>query len=110
MIEENGNIIFQKKDYVYAENLGVCKVEEVPNLATKNGVPKQYYGLRSVQNKTTTAYFPVEGHEVVIRKLISLEEATKIDELSDEDKKAMDEKLVFEARFVLELEKQKEKK
>lgn len=101
MIEENGKIIFQKKDYVYADNLGVCRVEEVTNLSEKNGTTTQYYGLRSMQHESTTAYFPVEGHEVNIRVLIAEEEAKSIIELSEEEKKEMDDKLLYEADFVL---------
>lgn len=110
MIEENGKVLYQKKDYVYADTLGVCRVEEVTNLAIKNATPTQYYGLRSMQHESTTAYFPVENHEVNIRTLISEEEAMKILELSDEEKKEMDEKLLFEALFVIKYEKNKKAK
>lgn len=101
MIEENGKIIYSKKDYVYADTLGVCRVEEVTNLATKDGNVTQYYGLRCMQHETTTAYFPVEGHEVNIRPLITKEEAVKITEMSDDDKKELDEKLRYEAEFIV---------
>lgn len=104
MIEENGTIVFQKKDYVFADGLGVCKVEEVTNLATKNGTPTQYYGLKSIQN-ATTAYFPVVGHEIVIRRLIDIEEAQKIVNLSEDEKKEMDSLLLFEAEFIVKQEK-----
>lgn len=95
------NPIFRKKEFVFAETLGVCKVEEVTNLTSKDGKATQYYGLRSMEHATTTAYFPVEGHEVKIRPLISKEDAAKINELSEEEQKEMDEKLLFEAKFVL---------
>lgn len=119
MIEENGKITFQKKDYVYTDTLGVCRVEEVTNLATKNGPITQYYGLRSMQHETTTAYYPVEGHEVTIRPLISEEEAKKLVEKIQElknkenitDEEKIDEKLVFEAKFAVDLaEKIRQKK
>lgn len=103
MTEENGKIIFQKKEYVFAEGLGVCKVEEVTTLSAKNGIPTQYYGLRSQRNKTTTAYFPVEDHEVKITPLISKEEAEKIISLSEDEKKELDADRLFEAEFVVSL-------
>lgn len=75
------NVPFQKKDYVYTGNLGVCRVEEITSLSAKDGSTMLYYGLRSMQHETTTAYYPVEGHEVIIRALITEAEALKIKEL-----------------------------
>ena len=109
--EENKSEVFQKKEYVYTDTLGVCRVEEITNLSQKNGNITQYYGLRSMQHESTTAYYPVEGHEVSIRPLITIEEAVAISELSEDEKKAMDEKLLYEALFVIKYqEKLKSKK
>ena len=106
--------MYQKKDYVYVESLGVCRVEEVTSLAEKDGTSILYYGVRSMRNQGTTAYYPVEDHKVEIRNLISLEEAMKIVEEYEKEKEAevtteenrtpVSDK-VYEAKFVIELDK-----
>lgn len=102
--------MFQKKDYVYADSIGVCRVDEITNLAQKNGNTYQYYGLRSAMNNKKTAYFPVENHEVTIRELISLEEAERILALSDEEKKNLSLEELYEAKFVKKNEVEKQKR
>lgn len=82
--------MFQKKDYIYSETMGVCKVADVTNLAPKKGNAVAYYVLRSVYQKDKTAYIPVEHHTVELRELITPEEAMK---LSEEWKQSEDEEL-----------------
>ena len=72
--------MFQKKDYIYSETMGVCKVADVTNLAPKKGNAVAYYVLRSVYQKDKTAYIPVEHHTVELRELITPEEAMKLSE------------------------------
>ena len=72
--------MFEKKEIIYSETLGVCKVEEVTKLAAKNGDQIPYYGLRSVFDDKKVSYIPVEHHQVQLRTLISYEEAQKISE------------------------------
>jgi hypothetical protein len=86
-MEERQEEIFQKKQIIYSDNLGVCRVEEVTKLSAKKGDPILYYGLRSLYNKEKTAYVPVHGHEVLLRELISLEEALAIKQEEDFKKK-----------------------
>ena len=94
--------MFQKKDYVYADELGVCRVEEITNLMQKDGNVLQYYGLRSMMVSTKTAYFPVENHEINIRELITLDEANT---LLEGDTENLPKEKLYEAKFVIELDK-----
>ena len=38
--------MFQKKDIIYNETIGVCQVTEVTKLVDKRGQPIMYYGDR----------------------------------------------------------------
>ena len=67
--------MFQKKDIIFSENMGVCRVDDVTGLSVQKTNPVSYYVLRSVYKKDKTAYIPVENHEVTLRPLISKEEA-----------------------------------
>lgn len=79
--------MFQKKDYIYSETMGVCKIADITNLAPKNGNAVSYYVLRSVYQKDKNAYIPVENHSVELRALITPEQA---EELSREWKQSED--------------------
>ena len=72
--------MFQKKDYIYSESMGVCLVADVTNLAPKNGNAVSYYVLKSVYQKDKVAYIPVENHTVELRDLITPDEAREISE------------------------------
>lgn len=76
--------MFEKKEIIYSENLGVCKVAEITKLAAKNGDQILYYGLRSVYDDKKVSYIPVEHHQVQLRPLISYEEAREISESKPE--------------------------
>lgn len=67
--------MFEKKTYIYDEEMGVCFIEDIARLATKNKQELGYYVLRSVYRKDKVAYIPVENHEVQLRELITKEEA-----------------------------------
>ena len=69
--------MFEKKTYLYSENMGVCFVEDVTKLVTARKKEVPYYVLRSVYRKDKTAYIPVEGHTVELRELMTPEEAEK---------------------------------
>lgn len=73
-----GNIMFEKKDVIFSETLGVCQVAELTRLSAKNGDQVLYYGLRSVFDKGKVSYIPVDHHQVQLRNLISYEEAEKL--------------------------------
>lgn len=70
--------MFEKKDVIFSESLGVCQVHEIAKLSAKNGEQVLYYGLRSVADKKKVAYIPVEHHSVLLRPLVSYEEALKV--------------------------------
>lgn len=67
--------VFPKKSIIFSENMGVCRVDDITGLSVQRANPVAYYVLRSVYRKDKTAYIPVEGHDVVLRPLISREEA-----------------------------------
>ncbi|MCR5282788.1 MAG: CarD family transcriptional regulator [Lachnospiraceae bacterium] len=70
--------MFEKKTYLYSENMGVCFVEDITKLVTAQKKEVLYYVLRPVYQKDKTGYIPVENHSVELRELISEEEAKKL--------------------------------
>lgn len=76
--------MFEKKEIIFSETIGVCRVAEVTRLAAKNGDQVQYYGLKSVYDDKKVSYIPVENHSVQLRPLISLEEAVELQSQSIE--------------------------
>ena len=70
--------MFQKKDYIYSETMGVCLVADITNLAAKKAAAVSYYVLKSVYQKDKVAYIPVENHTVELRELITPEQAREI--------------------------------
>ena len=91
--------MYEKKEVIYSETLGVCQVAELTKLAAKNGEQILYYGLRSVFDKSKVSYIPVEHHQVQLRNLISVEEAKQLSENLSED---MNELQKREVEYVLE--------
>lgn len=69
--------MFEKKQYIYSETMGVCKVADIVKLSVKKEASEgvYYYHLKSISGKAQDAYIPVEHHEVLLRELISVEEA-----------------------------------
>lgn len=67
--------MFQKKDIIFSETIGVCVVDDIVKLADSRKDTYSYYLLRSVFDKTKKAYIPVENHSVKLRALITAEEA-----------------------------------
>lgn len=93
--------MFEKKEYIYSETMGVCKVADIVKLSPNNrfGEPVWYYQLKSAFDQSKVAYIPVENHQVSLRSLITKEEAEGI---SAEELEKLDEKRKAEIRFVLE--------
>lgn len=96
--------MFQKKDYIYSESMGVCLVADVTNLAPKKGSAVSYYVLKSVYQKDKVAYIPVENHAVELRQLITPDEAREIFEKwqapeNDGLRKQLEEFADFEMQF-----------
>lgn len=90
--------MFEKKDIIFSETLGVCQVAELPKLSSKSGEAIAYYGLRSIYDKAKVSYVPVENHQVRLRNLISVDEAKQRLADASED---LDPLLRQEAEYVL---------
>lgn len=91
--------MFQKKDIIYSETLGVCTVDDIVKLSDNRKDTYNYYLLRSIFDKTKKAYIPVEHHSVKLRELITLEEAQAIKNSADFDQYSQATK--DEAAYVL---------
>ena len=64
--------MFQKKQLIYSETLGVCQVENIVGLtATKGGEAISYYVLKPIKKKKKISYIPVEHHQVARIELLS---------------------------------------
>lgn len=101
--------MFEKKEYIYSETMGVCVVADIVKLSPNNRLsePVWYYQLKSAFDKSKVAYIPVENHQVSLRPLLTGEEAEKI---PAEELEKLDEKRREEVRFVLENPKNAKKK
>ena len=84
--------MFQKKEVIYSETIGVCIVDDIVKLADNKKDTYNYYLLRSVFDKTKKAYIPVENHTVQLRNLITLQEALTLRDEEHYDKKSEQEK------------------
>lgn len=96
---------FQKKDVLFSEALGVCKVDELTRFATQTGDMLLYYGLRSVANHAKVSYIPVDNHSVLLRELISVDQARTVmaeyEEMGESEEYKPDMLLIQEAEYVL---------
>lgn len=72
--------MFEKKEIIFSETLGVCRVAELTRLPAKNGEQILYYGLRGIADEKKVSYIPVEHHQVQLRPLISREQARELAE------------------------------
>lgn len=100
--------MFQKKEIIYSETLGVCIVDDIVKLADNKKDTYNYYLLRSLFNKAKKAYIPVENHTVQLRRLITVEEARAIQ--AEDDFKEKSEQIRGEVQYVLDAVSKKEKK
>lgn len=91
--------MFQKKDIIYSETLGVCMVDDIVKLSDSRKDTYRYYLLRSVFDKTQKAYIPVENHAVMLRRLISCEAARELRESENFEKSS--ELVKNEVNYVL---------
>lgn len=92
--------MFQKKEVIYSETIGVCIVDDIVKLADNRKESYNYYLLRSVADRTKKAYIPVENHTVQLRNLITLEEALALQDAEDYAEKS--ELVRGEAAYVIE--------
>lgn len=89
--------MFQKKEYIFNESMGVCVVADIVKLSADKINPVLYYVLRPLKNKEKVSYIPVEHHQIALRKLIAPDEARQ--KLAQKEKLGVFEK--EEAEFVL---------
>lgn len=67
--------MFQKKQYIYSETLGVCRVDNIVQLSTGKEPPVSYYVLTPLDGEEKVSYIPVENHQMVLRELFTPQEA-----------------------------------
>jgi len=91
--------LFQKKEVIYSETIGVCVVDDIVKLADSRKDTYNYYLLRSVFDKAKKAYIPVENHTVQLRNLITLDEALSVQQ--DEQFSEQTEQVKGEVRYVI---------
>jgi len=97
--------MFQKKDIIFSETLGVCRVEDITKLSLNKGeTSTPYYFLRSIYEKEKIAYIPVEHHEVLLRELISRENAEELQEQMKKGEQKLSDLAIQEITYVLEKE------
>lgn len=76
--------MFQKKQMIYSETQGVCKVDNIVQLSAARGAkPVAYYVLKPVYAPDKVSYIPVENHQVELRELFSKEEAKRLRETEE---------------------------
>lgn len=92
--------MFQKKEIIYSETLGVCIVDDIVKLADNKKDTYNYYLLRSVFDKSRKSYIPVEHHTVQLRNLITPQEAQALRNEDNYDEKSAQVK--GEVAYVLE--------
>lgn len=67
--------MFDKNEVIYSDGIGVCRVLDIVNLTVNKQLPISYYLLSSVFNAKKTSYIPVREHQVMLRHLVTVEEA-----------------------------------
>jgi hypothetical protein len=97
-----GKKLFQKKEVIYSENIGVCVVDDIVKLSDSRKESYNYYLLRSVYDKSKKAYIPVENHSVQLRNLITYDEAKAL--FYEEDFKEQSELIKGEVHYILKKE------
>lgn len=76
-MEEKMSKMFDVGDFIIYGTNGVCKVSSVGKLSISND-DKLYYTLVPIYSKASTVYTPVDNEKVVMRRLISKEEAKEL--------------------------------
>lgn len=93
--------MFEKKDIIFSETMGVCRVAEIAKLPAKNNEQVLYYGLKGVYDNKKVSYIPVENHQVLLRELITIEEAKELSAKKD----SLTPQQLEEVEFVLARDK-----
>ena len=98
-------VMFEKKQIIYSESQGVCRVDNIVSLSAVKGEPGvPYYVLKSVFDDSKVSYIPVENHQVVLRELFTKEEALAL----KDSKEAKEIEVLWQAiTYVLEQQSEK---
>ena len=68
--------MFEKKQIIYSETMGVCQVDNIVSLsATRGEAGVPYYVLRSLTDKSKVSYIPVDHYQVALREIFTRQEA-----------------------------------
>jgi hypothetical protein len=94
--------LFQKKEIIFSETLGVCTVDDIVKLSDNRKETYNYYLLKSVFDKSKKAYIPVDNHSVQLRNLITYDEAKALFE--DENFKNQKDTIKGEIKYILKIE------
>lgn len=92
------SVMFEKKQVIYSESLGVCRVDNIVNLSAARGEGVPYYVLKSVFDASKVSYIPVDNHQVKLRELFSVQEAREL--VMDEESRR-NERLMQALEYVL---------
>ena len=66
---------FEKHEVIFSEAIGVCRVTDIVNLSTNKQPPVKYYVLMPMGEDSKPSYIPVYDHQVLLRPLITVDEA-----------------------------------
>lgn len=93
--------MFKVNDYIIYGGSGVCKVLEIGvQSINKDEKERQYYKLQPIYESGSTVYTPVDNDKVVMRKIISKEEANKlIDNISSIQVISFDDDKMCEQKY-----------
>ena len=99
-MKKGDDTMFEVGEYIIYGNIGVCKITDIKEMAppgTKTN--KLYYALDPVYDKGRVVYTPVDNGKVLIRKIVTAQEADElisrvkeIDILQIKDEKLREEK------------------
>ena len=71
--------MFERKQIIYSETMGVCQVDNIVSLsATRGEAGVPYYVLRSLTDKSKVSYIPVDHHQVALREIFTRQEAQEM--------------------------------
>ena len=80
--------MFEKGEYIHYGNNGVCIVDDITHM-NADGFDKEkwYYVLIPVRTQSSRIYTPVDNNKVVLRRILTREEASRlIDEIPSIEK------------------------
>ena len=68
---------YSKNEILFSEAIGVCRVADILNLSSNKKDYIRYYLLISLHDSNKSSYIPVNSHHVLLRPLITVDEANK---------------------------------